>query len=844
MTDRPPYLVDSLPARADVVIVGAGIVGVSAAYELTQRGVSDVVVVDRGPLFRTGGSTSHAPGGIFQNNGSRTVSKLAQWSVATFRELNGADEGDGAPVYHDVGSIEVATTGPRWRDLHRKFGYGRAWGLDAALLSPVEVKARLPLIDAGAILGGIAVEGDGLLRAIPFVERLAARAGACGARFLGETRVTGFDRGGPGGRVRAVETERGRIEANQVLICAGIWGPVVGEMAGIRIPLQPCAHPYVRSTPLPELTGKTVPTEPLWRHQDFSMYLAQWDDRYVVGSYRHEPLIVDARDIDDSKVAPADLPFDDGVFEPGWREAQRIVPALRGAGQTDRVYGMFSFTPDANSLIGEVASVPGLFLAEAVWVTHGPGAGRLVADLMTTGDSDVDLREVDPNRFASHQQAAPYVRIRGAQNYREVYDVIHPRDQIAEPRGLRRSPFYDRQRELGAHFAESSGWERPLWFEANAGLPVPAVGERDDWGRRNWSPIATAEHVATRERAGLFDLSTFQKIEVSGPGALAALERLSCSVVDRPVGRVAYALFLNGRGGIESDLTIIRQADNRFLLLCGASSGPRDLAWVRRQTRGMDGVEVRDVTSAWCGLGLWGPEAHAILKPLVDHSLDVGDFPLFTSQEMDVAGTPAMLLRLSYVGEYGWEIHVPTEYGGALWDAVWESGRDRGLVACGGAAMDSLRLEKGYRALGTDLRAEYTPAEAGLGFAVGRRRTGYLGEDALRGDGQMGMRRDGQGERRLCTLTVDDGTVVIGKEPVLDGDRVVGYVASAAYGPTAGASIVTAYLPSDLAEPGARLDVEWFGERHQATVAQEPLYDPEGAAMRTRGAERMMAVGD
>jgi len=569
------------------------------------------------------------------------------------------------------------------------------------------------------------------------------------------------------------------------------------------------------------------------------MYLAQWDDRYVVGSYRHEPLIVDAHDIDDAKAAPADLPFDDHIFEPSWREAQRLVPALRGAGQTDRVYGMFSFTPDANSLIGEVASVPGLFLAEAVWVTHGPGAGRLAADLIVSGEcgEGLDLQEVDPNRFAGHQTTVGYVRTRGAQNYREVYDVIHPRDQISEPRGTRRSPFHGRQVELGADFAESGGWERPQWFAANADLPVPAFGERDAWSRYRWSPIAAAEHGATRERAGLFDLSTFQKIEVSGPGALAALERLSCSVVDRPVGRVTYALFLNGSGGIESDLTVTRLAEDRFLLLCGASSGPRDLGWIHRRTRGMGGVEVRDVTSAWCGLGLWGPAALAILEPLVEDgsSLDIETFPLFTSREMDVAGVPATLPRLSYVGEYGWEIHVPTEYGGALWDAVWESGRAHGLVACGGAAMDTLRLEKGYRALGTELRAEHGPVAAGLGFAVRR---------GARSEERGARTEEHANGRRLCALVVDDGTVVIGKEPVLDGDRVVGYVASAGFGPTVGASIVTAYLPVVLAEPGTRLHVEWFGVRHAATVVREPLYDPDGVAMRTGRAREAMVAGD
>ena len=298
-----------LPTHARVVIVGAGIVGVSAAYELTKRGVSDVVVIDRGDMFRTGGSTSHAPGGVFQNNSSRTVSKLAQWSVETFLEMN--EDGD-SPVYWPTGSLEVATTEARWQDLHRKYGYARSWGLDANLLSPSEVKQHLALIDESTILGAIHVARDGDLLAVPFVDRLAARAGAMGARFIGRTKVTGFEIDDLA--IKAVQTDRGTITADQVLICGGIWGPLLGKMAGVPIPLQPCAHPYVRTTPLPGFAGRTEPKEPLWRHQDHSMYFMQWDDRYVVGSYRHEPVIVDPEQIDDSRVAPADLDFDEDVF--------------------------------------------------------------------------------------------------------------------------------------------------------------------------------------------------------------------------------------------------------------------------------------------------------------------------------------------------------------------------------------------------------------------------------------------------------------------------------------------------------------------------------------------------
>ena len=808
--DTPAYIVSDLPPHARVVIVGAGIVGVSAAYELMKRGVSDVVVIDRGDLFRTGGSTSHAPGGVFQNNGSRTVSKLAQWSVETFLDANG--DGD-TPVYWPTGSLEVATTEARWQDLHRKYGYARSWGLDANLLTPAEVKGHLALIDESTILGAIHIARDGDLLAVPFVDRLAARAGAKGARFIGRTNVIGFDL--RNGEVRAVETDRGTITADQILICGGIWGPLLGAMAGVPIPLQPCAHPYVRTSPLPGFAGRTEPKEPLWRHQDHSMYFMQWDDRYVVGSYRHEPVIVDPEQIDDSRVAPADLDFDEAVFASGWREAGRLVPEIRDAGRTECIYGMFSFTPDTQSLIGPVAGVDGLFLCEAVWVTHGPGAARAVVDLMTEGGCELDLREVDANRFGRHAWARSYVRTRGAQNYREVYDIIHPRDVVTAPRGLRRTPFYDRQTDLGAVFTESNGWERPLWFEANGDLPVPDGADRSGWNTKHWSPIAAAEHVATRTSAGLFDMSTFTKLSVTGPGALAAMERISCSNVNKPEGGVSYALLLNERGGIETDLTVVRSGEQHFTLMCGSGSGPRDHAWIVRQIADLPDVRVEEITSASAALGLWGPNAEAIVQSLVDEDLCLEQFPRFTMKRLFVAGAPVSLIRISYVGENGFELHTPTEFGGHLWEAIWEAGKAHGLVACGLTAMDSLRLEKGYLGLGTDIRSEYSPDEAGLGFAVSKKRTNYIGYEALRARPV---------QMRLSAMTFDDpGVVVIGKEPVLHDGKVVGYVSSANYGYTVQKSIAYGYLPAELAKPGSRLAIELFGKLYPVTVENAPL---------------------
>ena len=809
-------------SRADTVIIGAGIVGVATAYELAKRGRRNILVIDRGELYRCGGSTSHAPGGILQNNTSRTVSKLAQWSVDLFCEVSAELP---EPCYYASGSVEIATTEARLLDLRRKHGLAQSWGLESSLLTPAEVGKLLPLLDTELVLGGIHVARDGILRAVPFVEAVAARARELGVEFIGETSALSVDRAG--GRVRSVETSRGRVECDEVVICAGIWGPLAGELAGIPIPLQPCAHPIVRSTPLAEIASTRGVERPIWRHQDHSMYLVEDDGKYVVGNYRHAPLLVDPEQIDDSTPAPADIAWREELMAPGWQEAQRLVPALRGAGRTVELLGLFSFTPDAQSLVGESVETRGLWVAEAVWATHAGGVGRALADLITTGNCELDLRELDVNRFADYARSRAFVRARGERQYAEIYDAVHPLQPYDHPRGLRRTPFYERQRELGAFFQPSAAWERPAWFEANAELERSPLAVREGWAARYWSPIASAEHLATRSHAGLYDMSTFQKIEVSGPEALAVLQRLACSDLDRPLGRVAYTCFLNGNGGIESDLTILRQAADRFLLFGGSGSGPRDLAWVLREARETPGVIVRDVTSGTCGVGLWGPRARAILEPLTEQSLENEAFPYFSARAFHVGAVPVTALRLSYVGEYGWELHTPSEYGGALWDLLFASGRQHGLVACGTLAMDSLRLEKGYRGLGTDLLADHTPAESGLGFAVAAGKSGFIGEAAARQEPSS----------RLCALAFDDPAVsVLGKEPILAAGRPVGYVTSANTGYTSGASLALGYLPLDLAVEGTRLEVEWFGERLGASVVREPVYDPGHEAMRAASA--------
>jgi len=816
--------------QARVVIIGAGIVGCSAAYHLAELGWTDVVVVDQGPLYHTGGSTSHAPGLMFQLNASPTVTALARYSADLYERLRPSE----GPGYYRTGSLEVATSPTRWAELKRKLGHALSWGLPAELISAQEASRIVPLLRPEGLYGALHVHSDGVARAVRVAATLAAAAQRRGVRFQGGTMVTAIEVAG--GRVRAVVTSAGRIEAENVLVCAGIWGPAIGRMAGVTLPLTPVQHQYVTTTPLAALAGQIGEiSQPIVRHQDRSMYFRQHGESYGIGSYGHQPLVVEVADIPSHQVTPTPsvLPFTAEHFAPALRHAAALMPALANVELASAINGMFSFTPDGQSLLGESPDVRGFWVAEAVWVTHGGGTGKVIAEWLVEGTPSLDLHELDLNRFHAHALTHPYVIVRGAQQYREVYDIIHPLQGMDHPRGLRRGPFYERQKELGAVFLEGAGWERPQWFEANAALLDPnQPPARFGWAARNWSPVAAAEHRAARERAALFDLSPFTKLEVSGPGALDYLQGLTCNQMDTPLGKVTYTALLNERGGIECDLTVTRLGDRRFLILTGAAAGRHDLAWLRRHLPDDGSVTLTDVTSGWCCLGLWGPAARAVLGGVCADDLSDGAFPYFSARQITVGYVPALALRVSYVGELGWEIYAPTEYGAALWETLWEAGQPWGLTAAGGAAFDSLRLEKGYRLWGSDITPEHTPYEAGLGFAVRLRKGDFLGRAALIRQKEQGPRR------RLVALALDDPRVVLlGKEPILSAGRVVGYVTSATYGYTVGQSIAYGYLPTECAAEGARVEAQYFGELHGATVVREPLYDPHNQRMTSAAAE-------
>lgn len=803
--------------HAPLVIIGAGIVGCSAAYHLTRLGWKDFVVVDQGPLFETGGSTSHAPGLVFQTNSSRMMCTFAQETVKLLQQLHRPEH----PTWYPVGGLEVAYTPERLEELKRKWGWATAYGLEAHLLTPAEVKQLIPILDDRVILGGYFVPSDGDAKAVNAAAEMARIAETDGAvEFYGHTCVEDIEIAN--GRVRAVLTDRGRIVCENVLLCTNIWGPVLGRKAGVTIPLMAVEHLYAITTPVPELAGETREiVHPILRHQDHAMYFRQHGERYGIGSYQHTPLLVDPHAL--GKVATR--PFTPEHWDASWRSAIELLPALKATTLERSFNGMFAFTTDGFPVMGPAPEVEGLWVAVGVWVTHSGGVGRAIAEWMTAGAPQTDVREADISRFHPHVASPRYIRARCYTQYDEVYDIIHPRQQMENPRNLRLSPFHPRLQAQGGVFFENVGWERPQWFEANADL-VQAyddrIPHRQGWEARHWSRIEGAEHLATRERAGLFDLSPFTKIEVSGPGATRFLEYLAANRIDRPVGKVVYTALLDAKGGIRCDLTITRLAEDRYWVLTGAGTGMSDLAWLRRHAPRDGSVVIHDVSSQYAAVGLWGPRARAILQAVTDDDVSNEAFPYFTARSLFIDHIPALALRVSYVGELGWEIYVRTEYGLRLWDVLWEAGRPHGLIAAGGGAFDSLRLEKGYRLWGSDIHTEYTPDEAGLSWAVRVDKGDFLGREAL-------LRRRAEGlHRKLCCLTLQDPeAVVLGKEPILAGETCLGYVTSANYGYSIGRFIAYGYLPVAHSAEGTEVDIVYFGRRLRAVVTREPLFDPE-----------------
>ncbi|NUP43012.1 MAG: GcvT family protein [Streptomyces sp.] len=800
-----------------VVIIGAGVVGAALADELSTRGWTDITVVDQGPLPATGGSTSHAPGLVFQTNPSKTMTELARYTVEKLCSLEVA----GQPCFLQVGGLEIATTPERLTELRRRHGWATSWCVEARLIGPDECVELHPLVDRERVLGGLLIPTDGLAKAVLAVEAQLKAAQERGVRTLGRHEV--LDIREEDGRVSAVVTDHGEIPADIVVCCAGIWGPKVARMVGMNLPLTPLAHQLAWTGPVPALAGQAEEAvRPILRHQDADLYYRDRFDQLGVGYYGHRPMPVSPDDIasvDSAERMPSVLRFTKDDFADAWSETQALLPATKDAKIEEGINGLFSFTTDGLPLLGESPDVKGFWVAEAVWVTHSAGVGRAVAEWLVDGHcSSFDLHECDVNRFEAHQLAPEYVLARDCQNFVEVYDILHPLQPAGAPRPLRTSPFHPRQQELGGYFLEASGWERPQWYATNEvllkGRDIPTP---NDWAARYWSPVVGAEAQATRESVALYDMTALKRLEVTGRGAAGFLQRMTTANVDKSVGSVTYTLMLDHDGGIRGDITVARLGRDHFQV---GANGNLDLDWLTRHLPEDGSVTVRDITGGTCCIGLWGPKAREVLQPLADKDFSNAGLRYFRAQKAHIGSVPVTAMRLSYVGELGWELYTTADMGLKLWDTLWEAARPHGGIAAGRGAFNSLRLEKGYRSFGTDMTYEHDPYEAGVGFAVKMDKGDFIGRPALE-------RRAADVRRRLACLTIDDPHAqVMGKEPVYDGDRPVGYVTSAAYGYTIGKGIAYAWLPAELAAAGRSLSIGYFDQRVPAAVAEEPLFDP------------------
>jgi glycine cleavage system aminomethyltransferase T/glycine/D-amino acid oxidase-like deaminating enzyme len=835
----------TLPTAARCVVIGAGIVGNSLVHHLARLGWKDIVQIEKGPYPNPGGSTGHASNFIFLTDHSREMTALTADSVAQYKEMG---------VFTQSGGIEVARTQERMAELQRRMASSHSWGIESELVDPAEVKRLVPYVNSDVILGGFSTPGIGVVDSLRAGTIMRERAQATGGLTVAPmTEVIGLDV--ENGRIKRVRTDKGDIEAEIVVIACGVWSPRIGAMAGAAVPSTPAVHQMISVGPVPLFATTVGEIEyPIVRDMDTNMYERQHGGDLEVGSYAHRAIIVEPDDIPsiaESALSPTELPFTQEDFELQMEQALELVPDILGderVGIRHAINGLLSLTPDGMPVLGETPEVKGLWVAAAVWIKEGPGIGRMVAEWMTDGQPEIDPHGSDIARFHPHQTARHHVKARSAEGFNKTYGIVHPSEQWESNRNVRLSPFNARERELGAVFFETAGWERPFWYESNKPL-LEEYGDRvmprtAEWESRWWSPIINAEHLAMRDRVGMVDLSAFVVLDITGPGALDHVQGMAVAQMDVPVGRVVYTPLLNEAGGIKSDLTIMRLGADHFRVVTGGAHGMGDKKWFRDHLPADGSAQLYDATSTWCTAGIWGPRARDVVASATSDDVSNAGFPFGTCRTIELGGIPVLASRISYVGELGWELYVPMEQGQRLWDTLWEAGRPHGIVPFGiGVYGTTGRLEKGYRAHGNELELEFDLVEADMQRPKVKEAP-FIGRDAY-----LRMRENAP-VATLCTLTVDDPTsstgekrYMLGREPILtaDGGPITdakgrrSFVTSAGSGPSVGKHILFSYLPPDQAVAGTKLLVEYFGERYPVTVdvvGSTPLFDPENERVR------------
>ena len=814
-----------LPAQADVVIVGGGIIGCSVAYHLVRLGITNIVLLERKQL--TSGTTWHAAGLVGQLRATRNLTELAKYTTELFKTLE-AETGQ-ATGFKQTGSISVALTEGRFEEFRRGASMAKNFGLEVRVITPGEIRELWPHIDAAGVVGGVHLPNDGQVNPIDVTQAYAAGARQKGAKIYENTKVLRILM--EGDRAAGVETETATIRADKVVIAGGMWSRDLGRDAGVDLPLHAAEHFYVVTEPIHGLAADL----PVMRVPDECAYYKEDAGKLLVGGF--EPI---AKPWGMAGI-PEDFCFDTLApdmehFEPVLNHAVARVPLLETAGIALFFNGPESFTPDNRYYLGEAPFRRGLYVAcgfNSIGIQSSGGAGKVLAEWIKAGHAPIDMADVDVRRAQPFQTNRSYLRDRTTESLGLLYGMHWPYRQVETARGVRRSPFHDRLVALGACMGETAGWERPNWFAPEGVSPAYDYS----FGRQNWFPYAQAEAEALRDDVALFDQSSFAKFRVEGPDACRVLDRISANVVDVEPGRIVYTQWLNDRGGVEADLTVTRLSETEFLVVTAAASQVRDFAWLKRHIPDDARCVATDVTSGTAMLSLMGPKSRPLLERLSGEDLSNAAFPFGRSREIEVGYARVRASRISYVGELGWELSVPAEFAAHVFDTIWEAGAAFGLRPSGMHTMNSARVEKAYRHWGHDIGEEDTPVEAGLSFAVGWNKPQFIGREAL-----LRQRERNVAPKRMVAIALENGgesaPLMYHEEPIYRDGRIVGATTSGAWGHRIGRSLALGYVHCAEGVTGQWLDgggwdVEIAWQRYPARVQLAPFYDARSERMRS-----------
>ena len=803
--------------QAKIVIIGGGILGCSIAYHLTKMGETDVVLLEQHKL--TDGATWHAAGLVGQLRSSRNTTRMLEHSVEMYRGLE-AETGQ-AVDWNEVGSLRLACSPERVLELKRLTTMAKSFGLPMEIISPDQAQSLFPLMSTEDVLAAAFLPTDGYIDPASVTQAIAKGARIRGANIIEDTKVTSITV--VGRRVTKVHTDRGDIECDVLVNAAGMWGLEVGRMAGVRVPAFAVEHQYILTGPITEMTAADIRKMPTMRDPDHLVYYKPDGQGLLVGGYEPDTLAFATDGI------PG--PFQRQLLDPNLDRFEQLAvlaakrtPVIERAGIRTVVNGPIPYSADADFVMGRTPELDNFFVSTGFLygIAAGGGAGKMMAEWILEGRPSLDLWPLDVRRFAFHHTTKHFMYPRAVELYGHHYKLSAPGSEKMSARGIRRSPLHDTLKAAGAVFGSRGGWERPNWFAP----PDTEAIDRPSFTKPNWFDSVGEEHRAVRERVALVDQTSFAKFEITGPGALAAVQWLCVANMDKSVGSITYTQLCNERGGIECDLTMVRTAIDAWYVVTGAAFGAHDMGWIRANSPQNGSVIIRDLTSAKAVINVCGPNARRLLEMVCEDDLAHAAFRYGQARDITVGSAPVLALRIGYTGELGWELHIPTEYAAHVYDVLWTAGQPLGVTNVGYRAIDRLRMEKGYVYWSTDVTPDVTPWEAGLGWRVDLNKGDFCGRDALIAQQQAGV------DKRLCTFTLEAMAYPVGGEAILSDGHVVGFTTSANFGHTVGKPVVCGYLPIHLAD---RTDfvVEVYGEPIPATRHTGALYDPANSRLRS-----------